>query len=307
VVYLGHVMEVGDATTVLNASVFTRTRRRCSRPCLSLTRTAKQKPIRLGGRSPAPCTCRPAAGFHPRCPRCLGDICREQEPPWREGPGNHRIYCHIPLEELAGSRRRRWCSTPRSVPEWADSYCGASVHDHDGAALLNHHLLGDDDPARGRRQQILGRFATQEAKDNLRRELGLDRPVVVQYTSWLGDYVRGDWGESPSMNGEVRPVVFERLRNSLMLAAVAFAMYVPLGILLGLLAALRKNSWVDQTISVGSLAFIGLPEFVSGLILIAIFAIQLKWFPSQSSIPPDTSFVDAFPYLVPAGDHRRAD
>ncbi len=146
--------------------------------------------------------------------------------------------------------------------------------------------------------QILGRFATQEAKDNLRRELGLDRPVVVQYTSWLGDYVRGDWGESPSMNGEVRPVVFERLRNSLMLAAVAFAMYVPLGILLGLLAALRKNSWVDQTISVGSLAFIGLPEFVSGLILIAIFAIQLKWFPSQSSIPPDTSFVDAFPYLV---------
>ena len=86
------------------------------------------------------------------------------------------------------------------------------------------------------------------------------------------------------MNGPVRPIVFERLRNSLMLAAVAFAMYVPLGIFLGLLAALRKNTWVDQTISVGSLAFIGLPEFVSGLILIAIFAIELKWLPSQSAI-----------------------
>lgn len=146
--------------------------------------------------------------------------------------------------------------------------------------------------------QILGRFATQQAKDNLRTELGLDRPIVVQYGSWLGDYVQGDWGDSPSMNTPVRPVVIERLQNSLMLALVAFAMYVPLGIFLGLLAALRKNTWVDQTISVGSLAFIGLPEFVSGLILIAIFAIELQWLPSQSSIAPDTGFVEAIPYLI---------
>jgi len=146
--------------------------------------------------------------------------------------------------------------------------------------------------------QILGRFATETAKTELRHELGLDRPIYVQYGSWLGKYVRGDWGESPSMNTLVRPVIFERLVNSLYLAVVAFVFYVPIGILLGLLAALRKNSWVDQTISVGSLAFIGLPEFVSGLILITIFSIQLGWFPSQSNIAPDTSFVDALPYLV---------
>ena len=90
------------------------------------------------------------------------------------------------------------------------------------------------------------------------------------------------------MNTAVRPVIFERLQNSLYLAAVAFVFYVPIGILLGLLAALRKNTWVDQTISVGSLAFIGLPEFVSGLILITIFSIELGWFPSQSNIAPDT-------------------
>ncbi len=146
--------------------------------------------------------------------------------------------------------------------------------------------------------QILGRFATETAKTELRHELGLDRPIAVQYASWLGNYVRGDWGESPSMNTAVRPVIFERLQNSLYLAAVAFVFYVPIGILLGLLAALRKNTWVDQTISVGSLAFIGLPEFVSGLILITIFAIELGWFPSQSNIAPDTSFVEALPYLV---------
>jgi peptide/nickel transport system permease protein len=146
--------------------------------------------------------------------------------------------------------------------------------------------------------QILGRFASNEAKNELRTELGLNRPIVVQYGSWLGNYVRGDWGDSPSMNTLVRPIVFQRLSNSLMLAAVAFVMYVPLGILLGLVAALKKNTWVDQTISIGSLAFIGLPEFVSGLILIAIFAIQLNWFPAQSAIPPGTTFVDAFPSLV---------
>lgn len=146
--------------------------------------------------------------------------------------------------------------------------------------------------------QTLGRFATEQAKTELRHELGLDRPVTVQYASWLGGYVRGDWGKSPSMDTLVRPVVFERLRNSFMLAVVAFALYVPLGIFLGLLAALRKNTWADNLISVGSLAFIGLPEFVSGLILIAIFAIELQWLPSQSSIDPHSTFVEAFPYLI---------
>lgn len=146
---------------------------------------------------------------------------------------------------------------------------------------------------------VLGRYATEQAKQNLREELGLDKPAVVQYGTWLGDFVTGDWGIAISAaDAEVRPLVFQRLGNSLMLAAVAFLMYVPLGILLGLLAALRRNSWVDQTISVGSLAFIGLPEFVTGLVLISIFSIQLGWLPSQSAIAPGTGFIEAFPYLI---------
>ena len=145
---------------------------------------------------------------------------------------------------------------------------------------------------------VLGRFATEQAKADLREELGLDQPVPVQYGRWLGDFVHGDWGTSVSTNAEVRPLVFERLRNSAMLGVMAFLMYVPLGILLGLVAALRKNSWVDQTISVGSLSFIGLPEFVSGVILIWVFAIQLGWLPAQSAIAPDSSFISAFPYLI---------
>jgi peptide/nickel transport system permease protein len=148
---------------------------------------------------------------------------------------------------------------------------------------------------------VLGRYATQQAKDNLRQELGLDKPIAVQYANWLGKYARGDWGISVSTSTEVRPVVLQRLRNSFRLAIVAFALYVPLGTLLGLIAALRRNSWVDQVISVGSLAFIGLPEFVSGVILITVFALELGWLPAQSAIDPTSSFAAALPYLVLPG------
>jgi peptide/nickel transport system permease protein len=145
---------------------------------------------------------------------------------------------------------------------------------------------------------VLGRFATEQAKQNLRQELGLDRPLVVQYGNWLSHFARGDWGMSISTQSKVRPLVLQRLRNSAMLAALALLMYVPLGIVLGVIAALRRNGWLDSTISIGSLAFVGLPEFVTGLLLIAVFAVGLGWLPASSAIPPDSSFVEAFPRLI---------
>jgi peptide/nickel transport system permease protein len=145
---------------------------------------------------------------------------------------------------------------------------------------------------------VLGREATQQAKDELRKELGLDRPLVVQYGSWLGHMARGDWGRSLSLGEDVRPVVLERLRNSAMLALVAFLVYVPLGIFLGVIAAWRRNSPLDQVISAGSLAFVGLPEFVTGVLLIALFSRALGWFPSSSAIAPNTSFAAALPSLI---------
>ena len=145
---------------------------------------------------------------------------------------------------------------------------------------------------------VLGRFASQEAKEQLREELGLNRPPVVQYGSWLGGFDTGEWGDSISTGSEVRPLVLQRLRNSAMLALVAFALYVPLGVMLGLIAALKRDSWLDQSISVGSLAFIGLPEFVTGVILIGVFGVQLKWFPASSAIGPDTGFIEALPRLI---------
>jgi peptide/nickel transport system permease protein len=150
-------------------------------------------------------------------------------------------------------------------------------------------------------RMILGRFATEEGLAALREQLGLNRPLVVQYATWLADFLRGDWGISLSTGSPVTELVFSRLANSAMLAAVAFAIYVPFGILLGLWAALRRNTVTDQVISVGSLSFIGLPEFVTGVILISVFAIKLKWLPASSAIDPQAGFLEALPRLILPG------
>jgi peptide/nickel transport system permease protein len=148
---------------------------------------------------------------------------------------------------------------------------------------------------------ILGRFATAEALHTLRARLGLDRPLPVQYGSWLVHYVQGDWGVSLSTGEPVLKLVAARLRNSGMLALVAFVMYVPLGILLGLFAALRRNRIADQIISITSLAFIGLPEFVTGVVLISVFALKLGLFPASSAIAPDAGLLEALPRLILPG------
>ena len=147
-------------------------------------------------------------------------------------------------------------------------------------------------------QVILGQFATPQAVENLREELGLDRPITVQYWDWLTNFIRGDWGISMVSRMEVRPMIMERLRNSLMLASVSLIFYVPLGILLGVIAALNEDRLADQAISGISMAFAGLPEFVTGLILIGILAISFDILPANSSIEPQTSFKEAFPFLI---------
>ena len=148
-------------------------------------------------------------------------------------------------------------------------------------------------------QVMLGKFATEKALENVRAELGLDRPVYVQYFDWLGRFLVGDWGDSMLSRQPVRPLIMARLRNSAMLAAVALVFYVPVGIIFGVIAALRKEKPLDQIISGFSMAFVGLPEFVSGLLLISAFALgAVAILPANSSIPPGASFREAFPSLI---------
>lgn len=145
---------------------------------------------------------------------------------------------------------------------------------------------------------ILGREASDTAVAALRQELGLDRPLPVQYLSWLGNFLTGDWGISYSTDAPIRPLVVGRLQNSLMLTGLALLIAVPLSVALGVLAGLREDKPVDTVVSIGSLSVVGLPEFVTGLILIQLFAFRWNLLPANSSIRDDVSFIEALPSLV---------
>lgn len=146
---------------------------------------------------------------------------------------------------------------------------------------------------------ILGRDARPEALEQLRVELGLNAPPAEQYVNWLGDFVRGDWGNAfTSGNAPIRPLVIERLGNSLRLALVTLLISIPISILLGVIAGLRENTWVDSLISVLTLSVVGLPEFVTGIVLINVFALGLGWFPASATASPDAPFLEQISQLI---------
>jgi len=145
---------------------------------------------------------------------------------------------------------------------------------------------------------ILGREAGEEALEDLREELGLNEPIYVQYALWLRDFVVGDWGRSFSTGSEIRPLVMERVGNSLRLALITLVISVPLAVVLGVIAGLNEDTWIDSVISISALSVVGLPEFVTGLILIQIFAFGLNLLPASSSVPPQVSFLEALPKLI---------
>lgn len=145
---------------------------------------------------------------------------------------------------------------------------------------------------------LLGREASAQALAQLRAQLGLDRPLPVQYLRWLGDFVKGDWGTSFSTGQPVRELVLARFGNSLQLAGLTLLIAVPAAVGLGVLAALYEETWIDTVISLVSLSVVGLPEFITGLVLIQVFSFRLGWLPANSSIAPGTGLLDALPALV---------
>ena len=129
---------------------------------------------------------------------------------------------------------------------------------------------------------ILGEYATPEALRTLEREMGLDRPFVVQYASWIGSVISGDWGTSLAMKQPVASIVTHRLRNSATLAAAAFVVVVLVGIPLGTLAALRRGRPLDVAIVTGTYLGISIPEFVTGLVLLLVLAgPSVGWLPTS--------------------------
>ncbi len=146
---------------------------------------------------------------------------------------------------------------------------------------------------------ILGREAQPEALEALRVELGLNEPAPMQYLNWLTGFVSGNWGRSfTAGRPPIRPLVLERLGSSLQLAFVTLLISIPLSILLGLISGLNENKWIDSAISLFTLSVVGLPEFVTGLVLINVFALGLGWFPASSTAAPGAPLGEVIQQLI---------
>jgi peptide/nickel transport system permease protein len=145
---------------------------------------------------------------------------------------------------------------------------------------------------------ILGPLADQRAVDALNVQLGLDRPLMAQYWAWIGGFVQGDMGTSLVFRAPVAPFVMEALGNTLKLAAVVLAMVAPLGIAAGIVAALHAGRPLDRIISLGGLSVTALPEFVTGIVMILVFGVWLRWLPISAAWPPGSGVLTQLHHLI---------
>ena len=133
---------------------------------------------------------------------------------------------------------------------------------------------------------MLGAQATREDVTRLHRELGLDRPLPVQYARWLGRVVRGDLGRSIPLGREVLPEVLTRFRATLILTGGALLVAIVIGVPAGIASATRQYSWLDR-VSMGiAVTGVSLPVFWTGIMLIILFSLTLRWLPSAGMFSP---------------------
>ena len=133
----------------------------------------------------------------------------------------------------------------------------------------------------------------------IKAELGLDRPLIVQYASWIGGVVSGDWGKSYLTGMYVFPQIVERLQFTIQLAICAWLFAVTMGITLGTISAVRRNSPTDVVVTAFAISGVALPNFWLGMMLIIVFAVWLGWLPFGGfNASLFTSPVDWFKYMV---------
>lgn len=128
---------------------------------------------------------------------------------------------------------------------------------------------------------ILGSYATPENVERLNRDLGLDRSLPEQYLIWLGNLLQGDLGRSYSLNRPVLDEVTERFGATLILAGTSLVLCSILGLLAGVVSAVRQYGWTDKIVTFAVLIGISTPSFWLGLLLILVFAVQWRLFPAS--------------------------
>jgi peptide/nickel transport system permease protein len=131
---------------------------------------------------------------------------------------------------------------------------------------------------------IAGMSATAEQVANIRHDLGLDQPLFLQLWHWYANLLRGDLGRSLLLGQPVMQVTLLRLPITLALSAYALVLTLLIGLLSGIVAALRQNTWVDQVAMIFAMLGISLPNFYLGLLMIIVFAVDLRWLPTGGYI-----------------------
>ena len=145
---------------------------------------------------------------------------------------------------------------------------------------------------------ILGPLADAHAVANLDRQLGLDRPLLIQYWDWISHFAMGNMGQSYSYRAPVAPFVLAALGYSVKLGTLAFVLVVPLSIAGGVWSALHAGRLIDRIIGIIGLSATILPEFVTGIVLIMIFGIWLKILPISANWPPGAALPTQIYYLL---------
>jgi len=148
-----------------------------------------------------------------------------------------------------------------------------------------HFIPGD--PVR----VMLGDQATPEQVETLRESMGLNRPLYLQYFRWLGGILKGDFGTSIFFHKPVLEIIIDRAETSIFIALLSMALIICIGVPIGVLSAIRYNSWLDQLFSGLAMFFASVPTFWLGLNLMIFFAVVLRWLPSSG-----------FPSVIQSGD-----
>lgn len=149
-----------------------------------------------------------------------------------------------------------------------------------GVIVITFFIRPPGDPAR----VLLGQRADSASVEALREQLGLDKPMPVQIAVYMGNLMQGDLGRSIATNRPVLETIMERLPATALLAFSSIAIATVLGILLGVLASWKANTWLDSLTMTTSLFGISLPAFVVGLLFVLVFGVVLEWFPNSGYI-----------------------
>ena len=140
--------------------------------------------------------------------------------------------------------------------------------------------------------------ASAEIRQEMRHELGLDQPLPLQYVRFIGNALQGNLGESYKFKQPALSLVIERLPNTVLLATSALFLALLLSIPLGIIAAVFRNSWIDTTATGVSLVGQAIPVYWLGLLLILLFSVQIRWFPSMGGGSPKALVLPAVTLAV---------